>query len=65
MAHTTFECRKHGLKYEQPEGEIVDCPKCTKNKLDRAHIQIEKITEQRDKLLEAIDIKLNAEVQSL
>lgn len=70
MEKIRFECRKHLLEYEYPADwpEVQGmtppaCPLCKAE--DNAEISAKyvEVKRQRDKLLEAIEVKLNVKVE--
>lgn len=70
MNNLTFECTLHNIKYEYPRDWLEqkisppECPLCINAELTRLSAKYIKVKQQRDKLLEAIDIKLSVETNS-
>ena len=70
MNNLTFECTVHNIKYEYPRDWLEqkisppECPLCINTELTRLSAKYIKVKQQRDKLLEAIDIKLSVETNS-
>lgn len=67
---TTLECTKHGLRFEQFDdwheqkgGPVTDCYICAHEKAAALREQLQVVTRQRDLLLAAIEVKLNAPVE--
>ncbi len=70
MKNLTFECSLHELKYEYPRDWLEqkisspECPLCVDAELSRLSAKYIEVKQQRDKLLEAINIKLSVETNS-
>ncbi len=70
MKNLTFECTVHQLKYEYPRDWLEqkisppECPLCVDDQLTRLSAKYIEVKQQRDKLLEAIDIKISVEAKS-
>lgn len=57
MANQTLQCTIHNIRWETPPKQHVECPMCINQKMTKILLTLKEVTEQRDLLLKAIEIK--------
>ncbi len=61
---TKFRCTVHNIVFGAEVSVdivLIRCPRCASEQLEQLHRDIERLTEHRDVLLEAIDLKRTLE----
>ena len=65
MNMQTLQCTIHQIRWETPDGKHVNCPMCVASNIEKLTKSLKEVTEHRDLLLKAIDIKLSVAAESL